>query len=100
LGRGSVRFENRDDGRREVCHPTSNKSNLIILELAKKGIGEYAKIEAEDTEEILTLDILIDAKTSSLNEIENVLVCWPICMVSFLEGARMSFVMALMSPQL
>ena len=37
---------------------------------------------AGDAEEVLTLDILIDASTSSLNEIENVLVCCPICMVS------------------
>lgn len=36
LRRGDVRLENRDDGRREVHHPTSDKPNLVILELTER----------------------------------------------------------------
>jgi len=35
----------------------------------------YTNVTGEGTEGILTLDILIDANTSSLKEIEKVLVC-------------------------
>lgn len=77
-----MRFKNGDDRCCEVCHSTGNESNLIILKLTGNENGEYGNIMGDNTEKMLTLDILIDANTSSLNEIENVLVCWPICMVS------------------
>lgn len=75
MGRGNVRFENGDDRRCEVRHPTSDESNLVILELVENKNDEHANVRGEGTEGILTLDILIDANTSSLKEIEKVLVC-------------------------
>ena len=77
-----MRFKNGDDGRCEVRHSTGNESNFIIFKLTDNENGEYVDITGDGTEKMLTLDILMDANTSSLNEIENVLVCWPICMVS------------------
>ena len=48
----------------------------------------------------LTLDILTVFNSSSLNDIEKLLVCCPICTVSPIDGAHMSFVMARMFAQL
>lgn len=82
MGRGCARFENGDDRRCEVHHPTGDESNLVILELMENKNGEYTNVLDDGTDGILTLDILIDANTSSLSEIEKVLVCCPIWMVS------------------
>ena len=75
FGRGSVRLENGDDGCCEVCYSAGDESNFIVLKLMDDENGEYGNITDDGMEEMLTLDILMDANTSSLNEIENVLVC-------------------------
>ena len=35
-----MRFEDRDDGRGEIRHPTGNESDLVILELTGSEDGE------------------------------------------------------------
>lgn len=49
---------------------------------------------------MLTLDILIEASSSSLRDIEKLFVCCPIWQVSPRAGAYISFVIALIAPQL
>jgi len=48
----------------------------------------------------LTLDIFNDLSISSLIEIEKLFTCWPIWMLSPTLGAKISFVIDLMLPEL
>jgi hypothetical protein len=78
-------------------NPSCHITNLIVFELQnkdkRKSCEGYCIV-------VHTLDILKDAKSSSLMEMEKLFVCCPICTHSPIAGAKISFVIARILAQL